>query len=173
MATNPGGGARKDAARSLRRLRLKAHVPVFNDDACARLNWRLRPHKRRHMSLTNRSRVALLVVLFFLAGCGDRKAESGSAIGASAGDRWLGQWNGPEGTFLRVAGGSGKYEITIQNLDGPRQFQGDGVDGQIQFERNGVKESIRATNGAGTGMKWLSDKSNCLTVRPGEGYCRD
>jgi hypothetical protein len=53
-------------------------------------------------------------------------------------------------------------------LDGPRKFQGSAVDDQIQFERNGVKESIRATNGAGTGMKWLSDKSNCLTVRAGD-----
>jgi len=24
-----------------------------------------------------------------------------------------------------------------------------------------------------SGMKWLSDKSNCLTIRYGEGYCRD
>lgn len=108
-----------------------------------------------------------------LAGCSDRKADTGAALYTSAGDQWLGQWNGPEGTFLRLVGGAGKYEITIQNLDGPQQFQGRAVDDQIQFERNGVRESIRATNGAGTGMKWLSDKANCLTVRPGEGYCRD
>ena len=125
------------------------------------------------MSLTDRSLVAVLVVPLCLAGCSDRKAEPGSTTGASTTDKWLGQWNGPEGTFLRLTGGTGKYEITIQNLDGPRKFQGSAVDDQIQFERNGVKESIRATNGAGTGMKWLSDKSNCLTVRPGEGYCRD
>ena len=116
--------------------------------------------------------VAVLVVALCLAGCGDRKADSGSTIAASATDEWLGEWSGPEGTFLRLAGGAGKYEITIQNLDGPRKFQGHAVGDQIQFERDGVKESIRATNGAETGMKWLSDKSNCLTVRPGEGYCR-
>ena len=127
----------------------------------------------REGSLKNRSLVALLVVPLLLTGCGDRKTESGSTIGASATDKWLGQWSGPEGTFLRLAGGAGKYEITIQNLDGPRKFQGNAVGDQIQFERNGVTESIRATDGAGTGMKWLSDKSNCLTVRPGEGYCRD
>ena len=28
-------------------------------------------------------------------------------------------------------------------------------------------------NGVETGMKWLSDKSNCLTVRSGESYCRN
>ena len=99
--------------------------------------------------------------------------ESASTNAEPATDQWLGQWNGPEGTLLRLAGGKGKYEITIQDLDGPRTFQGSAVGGQIQFERNGVKASIRATNGAGTGMKWLSDKSNCLTVRVGEGYCRD
>ena len=124
------------------------------------------------MTRTHRSLVALLVVPLFVTGCGDRKGESGSIIGASATDKWLGQWSGPEGTFLRLAGGAGNYEITIQNLDGPRKFQGHAAGDQIQFERNGVTESIRATDGAGTGMKWLSDKSNCLTVRHGEGYCR-
>ena len=123
------------------------------------------------MSLKNSALVSVLALQLCLVGCSDRKAESGSAVGSAA-DQWLGQWNGPEGTFLRLTGGAGKYEITIQNLDGPQQFQGMAVDDQIQFERNGVKESIRATNGAGTGMKWLSDKSDCLTVRPGEGYCR-
>jgi hypothetical protein len=28
-------------------------------------------------------------------------------------------------------------------------------------------------SGAETGMKWLRDKLNCLTIRPDEGYCRD
>jgi len=36
-----------------------------------------------------------------------------------------------------------------------------------------VTESIRATDGEQTGMKWLREKANCLTVRSGEGYCRD
>ena len=122
--------------------------------------------------------VALTLLLF---GCTDRNADPGpiKAAGPSgatpdpATDKWLGVWNGPEGTFLRLAGGNGKYEITIQNLDGPRNYQGSGVGGQIQFDRNGVREFIRATNGIETGMKWLKDKSNCLTVRLGEGYCRD
>jgi hypothetical protein len=125
------------------------------------------------MNLTSRSLVAVLVLPLFLFSCTDRKAESGPGVAEPATDKWLGQWNGPEGTLLRLAGGKGKYEITIQNLDGPRNFQGSAVGDQIQFERDGVKESIRATNGAETGMKWLSDKSNCLTVRHGEGYCRD
>ena len=120
------------------------------------------------------SLVALTTLAFalVLAGCHDRAARS-ETTAAPATDAWLGQWNGPEGTFLRLEGGNGRYEITIQNLDGPRAFQGTAEGSRIQFDRNGGKESIRATNGKETGMKWLSDKSNCLTIRPGEGYCRD
>ncbi|MEN7529085.1 MULTISPECIES: hypothetical protein [unclassified Cupriavidus] len=88
-------------------------------------------------------------------------------------DEWLGKWTGPEGTFLELAGGHGKYDVTVQNLDGPRKFEGRYADGGIEFERDGTREVIRATNGAETGMKWLADKKNCLTVRTGEGYCRD
>lgn len=88
-------------------------------------------------------------------------------------DHWLGQWNGPEGTFLRLDKESVTYKVTIQNLDGPRSFAGTPANGTVQFERDGVQESIHAGNGADTGMKWLSDKSNCLVVRSGEGYCRD
>lgn len=134
-----------------------------------------------------RHRVCCLVLSVLLFGCTDRQADSGSIEAASSAgassdsstDSWLGQWNGPEGTFLRIAGAGagaderGKYEVTIKNLDGPRNFQASAVGGQIQFERNGLKESIRSTNGTQTGMKWLADKTNCLTVRAGEGYCRD
>ena len=132
--------------------------------------------KGRHKSLAGSLAFALVLV-----GCTDRDANSGSSNAASsnvtspdpATDKWLGQWNGPEGTFLRLEGGKGKYEITIQDLDGPRTYQGSAVGNEIHFDRNGAKESIRATNGTETGMKWLSDKSDCLTIRPGEGYCRD
>jgi hypothetical protein len=88
-------------------------------------------------------------------------------------DAWLGRWDGPEGTFLRLDGRNGRYTVTIQNLDGPRTFDGVAADEHVRFDRDGAQESLRATNGAGTGMKWLSDKTDCLTVRPGEGYCRD
>ena len=125
------------------------------------------------MKHTNRSLLTSVVLMVFLMGCGDKKSGSGLTNVEPATDKWLGQWNGPEGTFLRLAGGNGNYAIVIQNLDGPQNFQGSAVDGQIQFERNGVKESIRVTNGADTGMKWLAEKSDCLTIRLGEGYCRD
>ena len=111
-------------------------------------------------------KLACITFSLVFLGCQDR-AENGGR------DGWIGQWNGPEGTFLRLDGGDGKYSITIQDLDGPRTYTGTATDGRIEFERNGVKESLHASNGAETGMKWLADKSDCLTVRPGEGYCRD
>jgi hypothetical protein len=124
--------------------------------------------------------VPVLLLMTLLSGCTDSKsgatpaaAPPATSVQAPATDRWLGQWTGPEGTFLRIAGGLGKYEITVQNLDGPRTFAGGSSGDSIRFERDGVVELIRATNGAATGMKWLSEKANCLTVRPGEGYCRD
>ena len=131
--------------------------------------------KGRHQSLV--TPIALLV----LAGCNDRDAATGANDAAisndekiePATDKWLGQWNGPEGTFLRLEGGKGRYTITIQDLDGARIYQGNSAGGQIHFDRNGATESIRATDGVGTGMKWLSEKSDCLTIHTGEGYCRD
>ena len=114
---------------------------------------------------------AALLSLFALIGCAER--DPAPATDNAVTDKWLGQWNGPEGTFLRLEGGNGKYVITIQDLDGPKTYEGTSAGEQVQFVRNGATETIRATNGAETGMKWLSDKANCLTIRPGEGYCRD
>lgn len=130
---------------------------------------------------TFRSLIACATLALLFTGCDDRKSGSAKVIAASSpdttsapvADNWLGKWSGPEGTFLQLIGSNGKYEVTIQNLDGPRTFQGNAASDQIEFERDGVKESLRATNGAETRMKWLSEKSNCLTVRAGEGYCRD
>lgn len=74
---------------------------------------------------------------------------------------------------MKLSGGQGRYDITIQNLDGPRSFTGRAAGEHIEFERNGQRETLRATDGQATGMKWLADKKDCLSVRPGEGYCRD
>jgi hypothetical protein len=125
--------------------------------------------------------LAAPLALLVLFGCAERDTNSDASDAPSSNatsldpvtDRWLGQWNGPEGTFLRLEGGKGRYEITIRDLDGARTYQGVTVGDQIHFDRNGATESIRASNGVETGMKWLSDKSDCLTIRAGEGYCRD
>ena len=98
-------------------------------------------------------------------------APAPSAVGP---DAWLGQWNGPEGTSLvleRKAGGG--YRVTITNLDGPTRYDGDAAGPNIVFDRDGETQTIRAGNGKLTGMKWLSDKSDCLVIKVGEGYCRD
>jgi hypothetical protein len=125
--------------------------------------------------------IACAMLALLVTGCKDQKSDAVPVTAATpppaksdpVTDAWLGKWTGPEGTFLLLKGGGGKYEVTIQNLDGPLTFQGLAAGHQIAFERHGVKESLRATNGAETGMKWLSEKHDCLTVRAGEGYCRD
>jgi hypothetical protein len=112
-----------------------------------------------------------------VAGCAKNDAEPVAdmkpAASVATADAWLGRWLGPEGTYLDVAGANGVYEITIMNLDGARTFSGSATGDGIAFERDGVRETLRATNGDETGMKWLAGKANCLTVNVGEGYCRD
>ena len=102
-------------------------------------------------------------------------ASPASAVPApSALHGWLGKWSGVEGTYLQLASKSdAKYDVIIKNLDGERTFEGVGGTDHIYFERDGAVEKIRATDGAGTGMKWLAGKSSCLVIRLGEGYCRE
>lgn len=137
----------------------------------------------------------LIPATVFLAACNDKKAEptgettssvtvnatglssaAASSIAAPSPaltDSWRGKWNGPEGTFLEISGGDGKYTLVIQDLDGPKTYDAVNNQNQIEFQRNGETETIRATNGAETGMKWFADKLNCLTIHTGEGFCRD
>lgn len=136
---------------------------------------------------TPRYWAAALALALSLVACGDRDTADTPAPAPAASpepapaapppapgtDQWIGQWNGPEGTFVRITGGSGHYDVTVQNLDGPRTFVGRTVGNTIEFERDGKREALRASNGEQTGMKWLAGKQNCLMVRAGEGYCRD
>ena len=108
-----------------------------------------------------------LAILVVIHGC-----TAGDPAGTTT-DAWLGRWTGPEGTYLELAGANGAYEVTIKDLDAARTFAGATAGDRIEFQRDGVAESIRATNGDATGMKWLAGKTNCLTIKRGEGYCRD
>ena len=109
-------------------------------------------------------RRSLLVVLLAAHGCG---------TGAPGTEAWIGRWSGPEGTYLEIERAGGGYDVTIKDLDAARTFIGHEVYDRIEFRRDGVTESIAATNGDETGMKWLAGKKNCLTIKLGEGYCRD
>ena len=102
-----------------------------------------------------------------------RPARRTAAAPAFPADRWLGQWNGPEGTFLKLAGGQGSYEVTIRNLDGPRTFAGRAVDGGIEFERDGDQGNLARDERRGHRHEVAGRKSDCLTIRNGEGWCRD
>jgi hypothetical protein len=88
-------------------------------------------------------------------------------------ERWLGQWSGPEGTWLRIGREGAAYAVTIRDLDGEQTFAATAREDGLEFERAGRVETLHATDGTGTGMKWLAEKSDCLAVRSGEGYCRD
>ena len=88
-------------------------------------------------------------------------------------DPWSGRWNGPEGTYLSITKQRDRYTLEIADLDGPKRYTALDVGDRLEFERNGKVERIRATDGRQTGMKWLQEKSDCLTIKPGEGYCRD
>jgi hypothetical protein len=92
---------------------------------------------------------------------------------APAASGWVGKWIGPEGTFLELSETDGAYKLTIQSLDGTATFDAVAVEDRVEFQRNGTTETIRATSGAETGMKWLLDKKDCLTIKTGEGFCRD
>ena len=94
-------------------------------------------------------------------------------LGTPIADQWAGVWRGPEGTSLEIEKQEVGYRLVISNLDGPREFHGIGAQDLMEFERDGKRETLRAGDGAATGMKWLAEKRDCLVVREGEGYCRD
>lgn len=93
-------------------------------------------------------------------------------------DKWVGRWRGVEGLNLVIAKdaakGAGHYTLTQQyTLDDKGVFAGTGVGTVIQFHRPDGDQTLRETDGAATGLKYLASKKECLTVKPGEGYCRD
>lgn len=84
-----------------------------------------------------------------------------------------GEWTGVEGTSLTIEQNAGKFIVVIQDLDGPRSFVAEPTDEGLVFERDGQKETLKAGDGIDTGMKYLSDKFDCVYVKEGEGFCRD
>ena len=122
-----------------------------------------------------------IVLVSALVGCTDSEPKQEPLVPLSANDdkgsevtdAWIGRWVGPEGTYLDIRGGRGRYKLTIANLDGPKEYEGQAEGEGIAFQRDGTSEVVKATDGAGTGMKWLADKKNCLVIQPSEGFCQD
>jgi hypothetical protein len=118
--------------------------------------------------------VLTVFVFAALAGCSrEQPAAEPAAPPPPSWRHWIGQWAGPEGTSLTVAHVGEVYTISIRDLDRSTTYQAHAVAEGLRFERRGQEETLRATDGAGTGMKWLAERQDCLTVRSGEGFCRD
>jgi len=140
------------------------------------------------MSKTNFPKI-LIAALLLPGACQDRSqssAEPSSAVSTPSDnqttarshvnnltDQWLGQWNGPEGTFLLVSKNGDKYVVEVHSLDGSATYAGVAAGDHIIFKRDGKSETIRTGSGAETGMKWLLERKNCLIIKAGEGFCRD
>jgi len=88
---------------------------------------------------------------------------------------YLGRWVGVEGMYLNVTKKpGGGVSLDMQwDLDHKGTFDGSVTAEGLRFTRDGVAETAVRTNGDATGLKYLAGKKNCLTVKPGEGYCRD
>ena len=88
---------------------------------------------------------------------------------------YLGRWTGVEGMSLVVAAKpGGGVTLDMQwDLDNKGVFDGSVTAEGLRFMRNGVAESAVHTDGDATGLKYLAGKQDCLTVKAGEGYCRD
>ena len=122
----------------------------------------------------------LLSVLPFMAGCDDTPKtpapETPKEAQKVVEDRledWMGKWNGPEGTYLKLEKSGEGYAVTIKDLDKEERYLGVAQGMRIRFMRNNVQEHIHLGPGRDAGMKWLMDKPYCLIVKKGEGYCRD
>lgn len=89
---------------------------------------------------------------------------------------YAGRWTGVEGMFLDVTAGGqpGAYRLTMQYDLDHRATVDARLDGKaLAFTRDGEPLTLRPTDGAATGLKYLAGKQDCLTVKEGEGYCRD
>jgi hypothetical protein len=126
-----------------------------------------------------------IAAVLALAACNDmphQKAAAGEEAPIAVApaplptDAWIGQWPGVEGTYLKIEAGPtpGAYTLTQGTLDGVNVWQGTAAGDAIAFTRaeGAAAETIRATGGAETGLKWLLEKTDCLTIKSGEGYCR-
>ena len=144
---------------------------------------------RRSLTKTNFT-IYILVAAALMTACYDRSqtaavpsptaaasspspaSSTAPSTGTNQIDKWLGKWNGPEGTYLHISRRGDRYTVRIGSLDGQGTYEGVAAGNGIEFVRDGKTESIRAGTGEETGMKWLLDEKNCLIIKKGEGFCR-
>lgn len=102
-------------------------------------------------------------------------ADDAATNNMAATPDYTGRWKGVEGMYLDVkSAGEGRYTLAMQwDLDNKGIFEGTAQGDAIVFDRKGTRETLRPTDGDATGLKYLAGKTDCLTVRTGEGYCRD
>lgn len=102
-------------------------------------------------------------------------ATGSTAAAAPTTADYLGRWRGVEGLNLVVTERpEGGVMLDMQySIDDKGMFPGSVTAEGIRFIRNGQPETLVRTDGDATGLKWLAGKSDCLTVKTGEGYCRD
>ena len=100
-------------------------------------------------------------------------AEPGAAPGSFVQADYIGRWTGVEGMYLTVAAKpGGGVTLDMQwDLDNKGKFDGSITAEGLRFMRGGVAETAVPTDA--TGLKYLAGKKDCLTVKSGEGYCRD
>lgn len=98
-----------------------------------------------------------------------------SAVAGPDEAAYLGRWIGVEGMVLDVTRNpAGGVRLDNQwDLDNRGTFDGSVTAEGLRFTRRGVAEMAVPSDGDATGLKWLAGKQRCLTVKPGEGYCRD
>ncbi|MGB9097997.1 hypothetical protein [Erwinia sp.] len=127
----------------------------------------------------------ILLCVLMLSAC-DNAAEKPAPAASEAPSAssspaagWVGKWVGVEGLSLTIskdeALGEGNYLLTMQySLDATDKgtFKGKATPQGMTFTRPDGEHTLRAGDGAATGLKWLAEKKDCLVVQPGEGYCR-
>lgn len=125
-----------------------------------------------------------LTIAALAAACSPRQPQTANVVAPPAASPspapstpdYRGRWTGVEGMFLDVTSGGapGRYRLTMQyDLDHRGTFAAQQNGAALMFERNGRPLVLRPTDGAATGLRYLAGKRDCLTVAPGEGYCRD
>lgn len=107
------------------------------------------------------------------------QAEMSEQVAAPAASHrfadWAGEWIGVEGMVLTITPDApGTYKMSIvPDLETEATVMGRDASDGIAYDWEGGVKTLRAGDGAATGLKWHDGKKNCLIVEEGVGFCRD